>query len=69
MSRISNLMLRFENWPAEDQSRWEAAFKTGDRFDESGRGAHLEKSTERCGKRATQDTWDSYGPINEIFLL
>jgi integrase/recombinase XerD len=47
VSRISNLMLRFENWPAEDQSRWQAAFKTGDRFDESGRGAHLEESTRK----------------------
>ena len=34
MSRISRLMLRFPDWPVEDQSRWEAAFKTGDRFDE-----------------------------------
>jgi hypothetical protein len=47
MSRMSHLMLRFENWPAEDQSRWQAAFKTGDRFDESGRGAHLEESTRK----------------------
>jgi integrase/recombinase XerD len=45
MSRISNLMLRFENWPGEDRSRWQAAFKTGDRFDESGHGAHLATST------------------------
>jgi integrase/recombinase XerD len=39
------LMLRFADWPAEDQKRWEAAFKLGDRFDESGRGAHLAEST------------------------
>jgi integrase len=45
MSRVSNLMLRFEDWPAEDRSRWKAAFKTGDRFDESGRGSHLADST------------------------
>lgn len=45
MSRISKLMLRFADWPAEDQTRWQAAFKTGDPFDESGRGAHLQEST------------------------
>jgi integrase/recombinase XerD len=47
MSRISKLMLRFADWPAEDQTRWQAAFKTGDRFDESGRGAHLQGSTRK----------------------
>jgi integrase len=38
-------MLRFPHWPAEDQSRWKAAFKSGDRFDESSPGAHLAAST------------------------
>ena len=41
MPRGVKLMLSFANWPAQDQGRWEAAFKTGDRFDESGGGAHL----------------------------
>ena len=45
MSRVSKLMLPFAQWPTEDQNRWEAAFKSGDRFDESGRGAHLAAST------------------------
>jgi integrase len=45
VSRVSKLMLRFENWPAEDQSRWRAVFQTGDRFDGDGRGAHLAEST------------------------
>ena len=41
-------MLPFASWPAEDQNRWEAAFKSGDRFDESGRGAHLAPSTRKA---------------------
>jgi integrase len=39
--------LPFHDWPAEDRTRWESAFKTGDRFDESGPGAHLAESTRR----------------------
>ena len=38
-------MLRFPHWPAEDQSRWKAAFTAGDRFDDFGPGAHLAAST------------------------
>jgi integrase/recombinase XerD len=45
MPRGFKLMLRYANWPVEDQNRWEAAFKSGDRLDESGRGAHLAAST------------------------
>ena len=47
-------MLSFADWPTEDQGRWEAAFKTADRFDESGPGAHLAPAT-RKGRR------ESYG--------
>jgi integrase len=38
-------MLSFANWPTEDQTRWETACKTGERFDESGRSAHLAPTT------------------------
>ncbi len=36
---------RFEEWPKEDRDRWRAAFKTGDIFDDNGRGAHLAQAT------------------------
>lgn len=45
MSRDAKLTLRFAQWPVEDQNRWEAAFKSGDRFDDGGPGAHLAAST------------------------
>ena len=48
-------MLSFANWPARDRERWAAAFRAGDRFDESGCGAHLADTTrkarqESCGR-------------------
>ena len=43
----SRIYLSFERWPAEDRARWQAAFREGDRFDESGLGAHLAESTRR----------------------
>ena len=39
--------LPFARWPGEDQARWQAAFKSGDRFDESGRGSRLAEATRR----------------------
>src|SRR6516162_4075860 len=54
MPRGTKLMLSFADWPTEDQGRWERAFKTADRFDESGPGAHLAPAT-RKGRR------ESYG--------
>jgi hypothetical protein len=30
------LMRPFSQWPMEDRHRWEAAFKSGDLFDENG---------------------------------
>jgi integrase len=44
--------LPFDNWPAGDQVRWHAAFKTGDRFDDSGPGAHLAESTRKVQREA-----------------
>jgi integrase/recombinase XerD len=38
-------MLSFSDWPAEDQHRWEAAFKSSDRFEERSSGAHLTPAT------------------------
>jgi integrase/recombinase XerD len=48
MSPTPKLQLAFELWPAEDQARWRAAFKVGDRFDEAGLGAHLAESTRKA---------------------
>ena len=53
MARKSRIYLPFDSWPAEDQARWQAAFKTGDRFDGSGPGSHLAESTRR-------NLWISY---------
>jgi integrase len=47
MPRGHRIHLPFDSWPAEDQTRWQAAFKTGDCFDESGPGSHLAESTRR----------------------
>lgn len=48
MSPTPKLQLAFELWPVEDQARWRAAFKVGDRFDEAGLGAHLAESTRKA---------------------
>ncbi len=46
MRRASNLYLPYAAWPADDRTRWEAAFKAGtDRFDDCGPAAHLAEST------------------------
>jgi integrase/recombinase XerD len=52
MSRTTRMHLPFEAWPAEDRKRWESAFKTGDRFDESGPGAHLAESSRRVQRES-----------------
>jgi hypothetical protein len=56
MPRGTKLMLSFADWPAEDQGRWEAAFKTADRFDESGPGAHLAPAT----RKGRQESYGRY---------
>jgi hypothetical protein len=53
MARASRIYLPSDSWPAEDQARWQAAFKVGDRFDGSGPGSHLAESTRR-------NLWISY---------
>ena len=35
MPRGTKIMLSFADWPAEDQERWNQAFKPTDRFEES----------------------------------
>jgi integrase/recombinase XerD len=52
MPRGSKIMLSFANWPAEDRDRWEAAFKTADRFDESSCGAHLAPATHKARRES-----------------
>jgi integrase/recombinase XerD len=52
MPRGTKLMLSFADWPAEDQGRWEGAFKTADRFDESGPGAHLASTTRQARRES-----------------
>jgi integrase/recombinase XerD len=52
MPRGFKLMIPFTNWPAVDQNRWETAFNSGDRFDESGRGAHLAAATRKSRKES-----------------
>ena len=53
MPRKPRIYLPFDSWPPEDQARWQAAFKAGDRFDGNGPGAHLAESTR-------QNRWISY---------
>ena len=53
MPRAPRIYLPFEKWPAEDQARWQAAFKAGDRFEGSGPGSHLAEATRR-------NLWISY---------
>ena len=68
MSRVSKLMLPFANWPAEDQGRWEEAFKTGDRFDDNGRGAHLAASTRQV-QRESYARFLGFITANHQYLL
>ena len=56
MPRGFKLMLSFANWPTEDRNLWEAAFESGDRFDEGGRGAHLATAT----RQARQESYGRY---------
>ncbi len=45
MSRAARNYLPFDRWPAKDRARWQAAFRAGDRFEESGPGSHLAEAT------------------------
>ncbi len=52
MPRGVKIMVPFANWPAEDQDRWEAAFKSGDRFDERSCGSHLSAATRQARRES-----------------
>src|SRR5262249_12030696 len=52
------LMLPFTHWPIEDLRRWEAAFQSGDLFDENGAG------TPACcsyTSLAAAELWEVFG--------
>ena len=55
------MYLPLNSWPAEDQRRWQAAFRVGDRFDGSGPGSHLAEATR-------QNLTDSYGRFLRFVL-
>src|SRR5262245_27985373 len=61
MARRSSMYLPLNSWPAEDQRRWQAAFRVGDRFDGSGPGSHLAEATR-------QNLTDSYGRFLRFVL-
>ena len=52
MPREHKIRLPFADWPAEDQRRWEAAFKMADRFDEVSCGAHLAPATRKARRES-----------------
>src|SRR5262245_65033545 len=52
MPRGHKIMLSFSDWPAEDQRRWEAAFKSSDRFEERSYGAHLAPATRKARRES-----------------
>jgi integrase len=46
MRQATNLYLPYADWPEDDRTRWETAFKAGvDRFDDRGPAAHLAEAT------------------------
>src|SRR5262249_52200939 len=52
MPRGHKIMLSFSEWPAQDQHRWEAAFKSSDCFDEQTCGAHLAPATRKARRES-----------------
>jgi integrase/recombinase XerD len=54
MPRGYKIMLSFSDWPAEDRSRWQAAFRLADWFDEY--RAHLAPAT----RQARQDSYGRF---------
>src|SRR5262249_20729751 len=61
VGRRSSMYLPLNSLPAEDQRRWQAAFRVGDRFDGSGPGSHLAEATR-------QNLTDSYGRFLRFVL-
>jgi integrase len=56
MPRGFRIALPFANWPAEDRERLAAAFRPGDRFDDSGRGSHLADTS----RKARQESYGRF---------
>jgi hypothetical protein len=56
MSSRRKLMPPFTHWPIEDRRRWEAAFQSGDLFDENGAGTRLAVATRQAG-----ELWEVFG--------
>jgi hypothetical protein len=52
MKSRANTQLVFSDWPDEDRSSWEAAFRAGEFLDDQGGGAHLAPAS-RAGLKAT----------------
>jgi hypothetical protein len=67
-NRRARLALRFEDWPGDDRRRWNAAFVTGDVFDETGRGAHLAPTT-RASWENEYGTWLGFVGRNDSSFL
>jgi integrase len=44
----SKLQLPIEQWPKEDRTRWDDAFREGDIFDDDTRGTHLSEATRKA---------------------
>jgi integrase len=61
-------MLSFANWPAVDRERWAAAFRAGDRFDESGCGAHLADTT-RAARQESYGRFLGFLLANHLALM
>ncbi len=52
MRSSANEQLPYGDWPAEDRSSWEAAFRAGEFLDEEGAGAHLAPKSRAALKAA-----------------
>ena len=52
MPRGTKIMRSFADWPAEDQERWNHAFKPADRFEETSLGAHLAPATRKARRES-----------------
>jgi len=52
MKSRANRQLAFRDWPDEDRSSWEAAFRAGEFLDEGGAGVHLAPASRAALKAA-----------------
>jgi len=67
--RRDKLYLSYEDWPEDDQRRWETAFKAGtDLFDDSGPAAHLAEQT-RLRLQYTYGKFLAFLSVHDASLL